>query len=150
VTEKAAAEEVAAIVTVKVCAVPGLSVTEEPGAKLQLTPAGKFVQVRFTVPLNPDVPAPAPLGLNTSCVLAEVPGLTVTVAGFKSRLKLPFTSVKRGQIPPIAAASTEPSPVASSYPLPAAQQDRTYPEPLETQFGLPCWQTTALLPVVTS
>ena len=147
----AAAEELAFSVSVTVCAAPGTKLTEA-FEKLHVTPAGRFEHVKFTVPVNPGLPGPVLLGLNTTEVVPEPPGATVTAFGFSTRLNCPFTAVSFGQTAPSAAASTEPSPVAMSYPVPALQQDITPypPAPFEMQFGLPATHTTALLPVVTS
>ena len=146
----AAAEELAFSVSVTVCAVPGTRLTEAL-EKLHVTPAGRFEQVRATVPVNPEVPGPALLGLNTTSVIPDEPGATDTAAGFSNRLNCPFTAVSLGHTAANAAASTEPSPVAMSYPVPALQHDITPAPPvLPVQFGLPATQTTALLPVVTS
>jgi len=109
----AAADVVAVNVRVTVCAVPGLNATEEPGEKLQLTPAGKFEQARFTVPLNPaTLSPPAPFEVKTTLVDWEAPGSTDIAGLSRSRLKLPFTLGSIGQIAATAALSTEPKPVA--------------------------------------
>ncbi len=123
-TEVAAAEELALSVSVTVCAAPGVRLTDEL-EKLHVTPAGRFEHVKSTVPVNPEVPGPELLGLSTTDVVPVPPGVTLTVAGFRSRLNCPFTAISLGHTAARAAASTEPNPVAISYPLPALQQDIT-------------------------
>jgi hypothetical protein len=120
----AAAEELAFIVSVTVCAAPGTRLTEE-FEKLHVTPAGRFEHVKTTVPVKPVIPGPELLGLNTTEVVPEPPGATVTAFGFSTRLNCAFTAVSFGHTAPSAAASTEPSPVAMSYPVPALQHDIT-------------------------
>jgi hypothetical protein len=111
-------------VSVTFCDAPGVRAIDELGAKLQVTPGGRLAQAKLTVPLNPKLLlGPAPLALKTKIAVVEFPGLTDTVPDFESKLKLAFCAVIAGHAAPIAATSTEPRPVARSYPEPAAQQD---------------------------
>ena len=114
----ASAAAVAETVRVTFCCLPELSATDA-GEKLQVTPAGRLEQAKLTVP------AKLPVGLNTMVSAPLLPGVTDTAEEFASRLKLGLMAVTFGHTAPIAPASTEPRPVASSYPEPALQQDMT-------------------------
>ena len=100
-------------VSVTSCAVLGAIVTDALGAKLQVVLVGRFEQVSATVPVNPS------LGVNTSVTLVEPPAVMERFFESGTMLKVGCVGfvvvvLIAGQTAPIAAASTEPSPVALS------------------------------------
>ena len=99
------------------------------GEKAAVNHDGSPDAVSDTGKLNP------PLTLNCTVVVTFAPALTDTVAGDKLIWNDGVDVLASLQCPTITAASTDPSPVAGSYPVPAAY---------------PAAPGTLLLPAVTS
>ena len=97
---------VLATVSVTFVATPEVRTTDPLGAKLHVVFAGRFEQVRVTVPVNPV------LGESTSFVVPDPPCGIVSEAGLASSVKFVLVAVTVGHIAASAAASTDPRPVA--------------------------------------
>ena len=68
---------------------PGLRLTDDPGEKPQVIPAGRLEQARFTVPVNPSALFdPAPLGLNTRISATEPPEVIETDGEFATMVNV--------------------------------------------------------------